>query len=88
MPWIRQADRRLQLRDRRPGDAFERKILTIRKQVLNSVGALARAARPNTHWREPYIPSFFEQRTTRLQGLACSPPQVGKASYEDLRKTR
>ena len=62
-------------------DAFERKILTIRKQTLNSVAALA-----DEHGlpalRELYMPSF-STRTVVYKGLLLA-PQVG-SFYEDLR---
>src|SRR6266478_2898375 len=62
-------------------DAFERKILTIRKQVLNSVGALAARQGPHA-LRDLYIPSF-STRTRVYKGLLLA-PQVG-SFYEDLR---
>ncbi len=82
MPWIRQA-----IVACNPGiadqDAFERKILTIRKQVLNSVGALAARQGPHA-LRDLYIPSF-STRTIVYKGLLLA-PQVG-SFYEDLRNT-
>ncbi len=62
-------------------DAFERKILTIRKQALNSVIALAeRRGMPSL--REIYMPSF-STRTVVYKGLLLA-PQVG-SFYADLR---
>src|SRR5438094_9675207 len=62
-------------------DAFERKILTIRKQVLNSVAKLAE------HLQMPdlcelYVPSF-STRTIVYKGLLLA-PQV-ESFYDDLR---
>jgi glutamate synthase (NADPH/NADH) large chain len=79
MPTIRQA---LVAAD--PGlpdqDAFERKILTIRKQALNSVVALAaRHGLPGLP--ELYMPSF-SSRTLVYKGLLLA-PQLG-GFYEDL----
>jgi glutamate synthase (NADPH) large chain len=62
-------------------DAFERKILTIRKQVLNSVVALAEH-HGMPALRDLYIPSF-STRTVVYKGLLLA-PQVG-SFYEDLR---
>src|SRR5438034_3830733 len=80
MPWIRQALVACspEIPDQ---DAFERKILTIRKQVLNSVGTLAARQGPQA-LRELYIPSF-STRTIVYKGLLLA-PQVG-SFYEDLR---
>ncbi len=62
-------------------DAFERKILTIRKQALNSVVALgAQLDLPGLP--ELYMPSF-STRTVVYKGLLLA-PQVGRF-YEDLR---
>src|SRR5271166_256149 len=62
-------------------DAFERKILTIRKQALNSVIALgARHGLPGLP--ELYMPSF-STRTLVYKGLLLA-PQIG-SFYEDLR---
>ncbi|MBV9861365.1 MAG: glutamate synthase large subunit [Alphaproteobacteria bacterium] len=62
-------------------DALERKILTIRKQVLNSVVALAdRHHLPEL--RDFYIPSF-STRTVVYKGLLLA-PQV-ESFYDDLR---
>jgi glutamate synthase (NADPH/NADH) large chain len=62
-------------------DAFERKILTIRKQVLNSVSRLAEElGRPAL--RDLYMPSF-STRTLVYKGLLLA-PQV-ESFYEDLR---
>src|SRR5438270_1425063 len=60
-------------------DAFERKILTIRKQVLNTVGTLAERL---PAMRELYMPSF-STRTVVYKGLLLA-PQV-ESFYEDLR---
>src|SRR5437588_325318 len=60
-------------------DAFERKILTIRKQVLNTVGALAERL---PAIRDLYMPSF-STRTMVYKGLLLA-PQV-ESFYEDLR---
>src|SRR3989440_12445701 len=62
-------------------DAFERKILTIRKQVLNSIAKLAE------HLQMPdlcelYVPSF-STRTIVYKGLLLA-PQV-ESFYDDLR---
>src|SRR5256886_957555 len=62
-------------------DAFERKILTIRKQVLNSIGRLAdHVNMPDV--REFYVPSF-STRTVVYKGLLLA-PQV-ESFYDDLR---
>src|SRR5206468_3982525 len=80
MPWISQAivARSLELADQ---DAFERKILTIRKQALNTVVTLA-----DYHGlpalRHLYMPSF-STRTVVYKGLLLA-PQVG-SFYKDLR---
>ncbi len=80
MPWVSQA-----IVARGPGiadqDAFERKMLTIRKQTLNSVVALA-----EQHGMPAlcdfYMPSF-STRTVVYKGLLLA-PQVG-SFYQDLR---
>jgi len=62
-------------------DAFERKILTIRKQTLNSVRALAtESGLPGI--AEFYMPSF-STRTVVYKGLLLA-PQV-ESFYDDLR---
>ncbi len=62
-------------------DAFERKILTIRKQVLNRVTTQAeRNTLPEL--RHLYMPSF-STRTVVYKGLLLA-PQIG-SFYEDLR---
>jgi len=61
-------------------DAFERKILTIRKQALNSVVALA-AMHGLPGLSELYMPSF-STRTVVYKGLLLA-PQVGRF-YRDL----
>src|SRR5712691_8891536 len=62
-------------------DAFERKILTIRKQVLNSVTRLAlETGLPDL--RHLYLPSF-STRTIVYKGLLLA-PQV-ESFYQDLR---
>src|SRR5579862_6093855 len=61
-------------------DAFERKILTIRKQALNSVVALA-AEHGLPGLSELYMPSF-SSRTLVYKGLLLA-PQVG-SFYRDL----
>jgi len=80
MPWIAQAivAAAPEIPDQ---DAFERKILTIRKQVLNTVVRLAE------HLKIPavlelYMPSF-STRTVVYKGLLLA-PQV-ESFYEDLR---
>jgi glutamate synthase (NADPH/NADH) large chain len=65
--------------DIRDQDAFERKILTIRKQVLNTVGTLAERL---PAIRDLYMPSF-STRTLVYKGLLLA-PQV-ESFYEDLR---
>src|ERR1700681_973937 len=79
MPWIRQAvvGRNSRIADQ---DRFESKIPTIRKQVLNSVGALAARQGPHA-LRDLYIPSF-STRTLVYKGLLLA-PQVG-SFYKDL----
>ena len=62
-------------------DAFERKILTIRKQALNSVAALG-AQHQLSGLPELYMPSF-STRTLVYKGLLLA-PQVG-SFYQDLR---
>src|SRR5437763_2388495 len=62
-------------------DAFERKILTIRKQVLNSIAKLAdHLNMPDV--RELYVPSF-STRTVVYKGLLLA-PQV-ESFYDELR---
>src|SRR5580700_2148712 len=62
-------------------DAFERKILTIRKQVLNSVTQLAlETGLPDL--RHLYMPSF-STRTVVYKGLLLA-PQI-QSFYDDLR---
>jgi glutamate synthase (NADPH/NADH) large chain len=79
MPSIRQA---IVVRNSRLGDqdAFERKLLAIRKQTLNSVRALA-AERGQPAVTEFYMPSF-STRTLVYKGLLLA-PQVG-TFYRDL----
>ena len=80
MPVMKQAIvvRNPRLRDQ---DAFERKILTIRKQVLNNIRALAdRSHLPGVG--ELYMPSF-STRTVVYKGLLLA-PQV-ESFYVDLR---
>jgi glutamate synthase (NADPH/NADH) large chain len=80
MPVIRQAIvvANTALKDQ---DAFERKILTIRKQTLNNVRALAdRSHLPGVE--ELYMPSF-STRTVVYKGLLLA-PQV-ESFYADLR---
>src|SRR5437868_3334652 len=62
-------------------DAFERKILTIRKQVLNSIAKLAEQ-HGLPALRELYVPSF-STRTVVYKGLLLA-PQV-ESFYDDLR---
>ncbi|HVC56221.1 MAG TPA: glutamate synthase central domain-containing protein, partial [Stellaceae bacterium] len=80
MPWIAQA-----IVAASPAipdqDAFERKILTIRKQVLNSVRRLADHLRLPA-LRELYMPSF-STRTVVYKGLLLAPQIEG--FYDDLR---
>src|SRR5258708_8068859 len=80
MPWISQAIVACspEIADQ---DAFERKILTIRKQALNSVSALAEY-HGMPELRHLYMPSF-STRTLVYKGLLLA-PQVG-SFYEDLR---
>src|SRR5437660_392117 len=80
MPWISQAivASGPELADQ---DAFERKILTIRKQALNTVMALAEY-HGMPELRHLYMPSF-STRTLVYKGLLLA-PQVG-SFYEDLR---
>src|SRR5271167_3702415 len=80
MPWISQAIVACnpEVADQ---DAFERKILTIRKQVLNQVAGLAEQ-HGLPALRDLYIPSF-STRTVVYKGLLLA-PQVG-GFYEDLR---
>src|SRR5271165_2771967 len=79
MPWISQAivARSPEIADQ---DAFERKILTIRKQALNTVAALAEY-HGLPALRHLYMPSF-STRTLVYKGLLLA-PQVG-SFYEDL----
>src|SRR5712691_11411694 len=80
MPWIAQAIVAASP-DIADQDAFERKILTIRKQVLNSVTRLAlETGLPDL--RHLYIPSF-STRTVVYKGLLLA-PQV-ESFYQDLR---
>src|ERR1700720_3874652 len=83
MPWISQAIVACspEIADQ---DAFERKILTIRKQALNSVVALAEY-HGMPALRYLYMPSF-STRTLVYKGLLLA-PQVG-SFYEDLRNPR
>ena len=80
MPVIRQAIvvRNPKLKDQ---DAFERKILAIRKQTLNSVAERA-AKRKLPELRDLYMPSF-STRTVVYKGLLLA-PQV-ESFYADLR---
>ncbi|MBO0739310.1 MAG: glutamate synthase subunit alpha, partial [Alphaproteobacteria bacterium] len=80
MPWISQAIVACnpQLADQ---DAFERKILTIRKQTLNGVAPLAEY-HGLAELRHLYMPSF-STRTLVYKGLLLA-PQV-ESFYEDLR---
>src|SRR5271163_3749295 len=80
MPWISQAIVACtpEIADQ---DAFERKILTIRKQALNSVAALAEY-HGMPALRDLYMPSC-STRTVVYKGLLLA-PQVG-GFYEDLR---
>src|SRR6516165_5369589 len=79
MPWISQAiiAHSSEVANQ---DAFERKILTIRKQVLNTVAALAEY-HGLPELRHLYMPSF-STRTVVYKGLLLA-PQVGNF-YEDL----
>src|SRR5580704_8861464 len=83
MPWISQAIIACGP-DMADQDAFERKILTIRKQALNSVTALAEY-HGMPELRHLYMPSF-STRTLVYKGLLLA-PQVG-SFYEDLRNPR
>jgi len=80
MPWISQAIVACspEIADQ---DSFERKILTIRKQVLNRVAGLAEQ-HGLPALRDLYIPSF-STRTVVYKGLLLA-PQV-ESFYEDLR---
>ena len=80
MPWIAQAivAASPEIRDQ---DEFERKILTIRKQVLNSVVALSEHLQMPS-LRDLYMPSF-STRTVVYKGLLLA-PQI-ESFYEDLR---
>src|SRR5260370_13281319 len=80
MPWIAQAivAAAPEIPDQ---DAFERKILTIRKQVLNTVIRLAEHLKMPAI-RELYMPSF-STRTVVYKGLLLA-PQVARF-YQDLR---
>src|ERR1700724_3812914 len=80
MPWISQAIVACSP-DMADQDAFERKILTIRKQALNSVTALAEY-HGLPALRHLYMPSF-STRTVVYKGLLLA-PQVG-SFYKDLR---
>jgi glutamate synthase (NADPH/NADH) large chain len=80
MPWIAQAIVAAGP-EVRGQDAFERKILTIRKQALNSVRRLALET-GLADLRHLYIPSF-STRTVVYKGLLLA-PQVQRF-YEDLR---
>ncbi len=78
MPWIAQAIVAAGP-DVPDQDAFERKILTARKQILNSVADLVQRL---PAIRELYMPSF-STRTVVYKGLLLA-PQV-ESFYEDLR---
>jgi glutamate synthase (NADPH) large chain len=80
MPWISQAVVACSP-DIADQDAFERKILTIRKQVLNRVAGLAEQ-HGLPALRDLYIPSF-STRTLVYKGLLLA-PQV-ESFYADLR---
>src|SRR5215471_218701 len=83
MPWISQAivARNPEIANQ---DAFERKILTIRKQALNSVVPLSEyQGLPDL--RQIYMPSF-STRTVVYKGLLLA-HQVG-SFYKDLRDER
>src|SRR5579864_7761821 len=80
MPWIAQAIVAASP-DIPDQEAFERKILTIRKQALNSVGRLSEHLKLPT-LRDTYIPSF-STRTVVYKGLLLA-PQV-ESFYDDLR---
>ena len=81
MPWISQAIVACspEIADQ---DAFERKILTIRKQALNSVVAHGRVPRDAGVARP--LHAVLLDPHPRLQGPAAWRPQVG-SFYEDLR---
>src|SRR6516225_8971726 len=80
MPWISQAIVACspEIADQ---DAFERKILTIRKQILNRVAAMAED-HGMPALRDLYMPSF-STRTLVYKGLLLA-PQI-ESFYEDLR---
>ena len=80
MPWISQAivACSLEIADQ---DAFERKVLAIRKQVLNRVAELSEY-HGMPALRDLYMPSF-STRTLVYKGLLLA-PQV-ESFYEDLR---
>jgi len=78
MPWIAQAIVAAGP-DIPDQDAFERKILTARKQILNTVGDLGQRL---PAIRDLYMPSF-STRTVVYKGLLLA-PQV-ESFYEDLR---
>ncbi|MFI4948817.1 MAG: glutamate synthase large subunit [Alphaproteobacteria bacterium] len=78
MPWIAQAIVAAGP-DIPDQDAFERKILTARKQILNTVGDLVQRL---PAIRDLYMPSF-STRTVVYKGLLLA-PQV-ESFYEDLR---
>ncbi|HEV8680978.1 MAG TPA: glutamate synthase large subunit [Stellaceae bacterium] len=80
MPWIAQAIVAASP-DVPDQDAFERKILTIRKQVLNSIAKLAEHLNMPA-LRDLYMPSF-STRTVVYKGLLLA-PQV-ESFYDDLR---
>ncbi|MGH7093658.1 MAG: glutamate synthase subunit alpha, partial [Stellaceae bacterium] len=80
MPWIAQAIVAASP-DIADQDAFERKILTIRKQILNRVTALSERHKLPA-LQDLYIPSF-STRTVVYKGLLLA-PQVG-SFYDDLR---
>src|SRR5881227_3846110 len=80
MPWVAQAIVAASP-DIADQDAFERKILTIRKQVLNTVVRLSEHLRMPAV-RELYMPSF-STRTVVYKGLLLA-PQV-ESFYDDLR---
>src|ERR1051325_9065621 len=80
MPWIAQAIVAASP-DVADQDAFERKILTIRKQVLNTVVRLSEHLRMPA-LRDLYMPSF-SKRTVVYKGLLLA-PQI-ESFYDDLR---
>src|SRR5437868_2032364 len=80
MPWIAQAIVAASP-DLADQDAFERRILTIRKQVLNSIAKLAEQ-HGLPALRDLYVPSF-STRTVVYKGLLLA-PQV-ESFYDDLR---